>query len=163
MKEEFIVVTWPDSQDLMELDGFRENSYLINDEKGLDDFGSSAYFVNKKWYEAKNNENCTSNIKSGLDEMNVLDNIRSQMDWLDKYKEEHEAKSNENCTPNVECSCCNDNRFEIIGAAKKDLLDSTNIDSDPEEMKVIDNILFRCWQMGWLDKYDNSKHDNERS
>lgn len=92
MEEEFIAVTWPSCQELMELDGFRENSYLINDEKGLDDFGSSAYFINKKWYEemVKNNENCTPNIKSGLDEMKVLDNIRSQMDWLDKYNKEHE-------------------------------------------------------------------------
>lgn len=49
---------------------------------------------------------------------------------------------------------CGDNRFEIIDKAKKDLISSTNIESNPEEMKVIDNILFRCWQMGWLDKYD---------
>lgn len=41
---------------LFEIDGFRENSYLINDDHGLDDFGSSAYFVNKEWYDqnAKN-------------------------------------------------------------------------------------------------------------
>lgn len=121
--KEFIVVAWPDSQDLMGLDGFRENSYLVNDDKGFEEFGSSAYFVNKEWYE------------------NAIKQLYSK----------------DGCR----CSCCNDNRFEIIGAAKKDLLKSTNIDSDPDEMKVIDNILFRCWQMGWLDKYDNSK--NERS
>jgi stage V sporulation protein AE len=31
------------------LEGFKENSYLINDEKGIEEFGSSAYFVNTKW------------------------------------------------------------------------------------------------------------------
>lgn len=49
---------------------------------------------------------------------------------------------------------CGDNRFEIIDAAKKDLLESTNINTSPDEMKVLDNFLFRCWQMGWLDKYE---------
>lgn len=49
---------------------------------------------------------------------------------------------------------CGDNRFEIIEKAKKDLLELTNINTDENEMKVLDNFLFRCWQMGWLDKYD---------
>ena len=51
---------------------------------------------------------------------------------------------------------CNDNRFEIIARAKKALLEGTNIETDEAEMKVIDNILFRCWQMGWLDRYDTA-------
>ena len=50
-KETFKVVCWPESQMLMELDGFEENSYLVNDDKGLLEFGSSAYFVNRKWLE----------------------------------------------------------------------------------------------------------------
>lgn len=49
---------------------------------------------------------------------------------------------------------CTDNRFEIIGKAKKHLLEATNIDTSEDEMKVLDNFLFRCWQMGWLDRYD---------
>lgn len=49
---------------------------------------------------------------------------------------------------------CGDNRFEIIAKAKADLLEGTNIETDEAEMAVIDNILFRCWQMGWLDRYD---------
>lgn len=53
-----------------------------------------------------------------------------------------------------EVAVCGDNRFEIIAKAKAHILESTNIDSSPEEMKVLDNFLFRCWQMGWLDKYD---------
>ncbi len=49
--EAFEVVCWPESQVLMELDGFVENSNLVNDDKGLLEFGSSAYFVNRKWLE----------------------------------------------------------------------------------------------------------------
>ena len=51
---------------------------------------------------------------------------------------------------------CGDNRFEIIARAKKHLLDATNIDTSPKEMEVLDDFLFRCWQMGWLDRYDPS-------
>lgn len=53
---------------------------------------------------------------------------------------------------------CNDNRFKIIEKAKKDILESTNINTSPDEMKVLDHILFRCWQMGWLDKYNSDKN-----
>ena len=48
---------------------------------------------------------------------------------------------------------CIDGRFEIIDSAKRDLLICTNVDTSPDEMKVLDNFLFRCWQMGWLDQY----------
>lgn len=51
MENLYIVVTWPETQMLFELDDFRENAYLINDDQGLTDFGSSAYFVNKEWYD----------------------------------------------------------------------------------------------------------------
>ena len=54
-KETFEVVCWPESQMLMELDGFEENSYLVNDDRGLLEFGSSAFFVNRKWLEEKVN------------------------------------------------------------------------------------------------------------
>lgn len=50
---------------------------------------------------------------------------------------------------------CGDNRFEVIAMAKEALLDSTNIDESPDEMKVLNNFLFRCWQMGWLDRYES--------
>lgn len=51
------VVMWPESQDLMSLKGFRENSALINSEKGLEIYGSSAYRVEPNWLEkAKNGE-----------------------------------------------------------------------------------------------------------
>ena len=45
---------------------------------------------------------------------------------------------------------CNDDRFEIIEQAKSDLIRCTNINHSPDEMKVLDDFLFRCWQMGWL-------------
>ena len=45
-------------------------------------------------------------------------------------------------------------QFEIIERAKADILESTNIDTSEDEMKVLDNFLFRCWQMGWLKKYE---------
>lgn len=50
---------------------------------------------------------------------------------------------------------CGDNRFEVIAEAKKDLLESTNIEMSSDEMSVIDNFLFRCWQMGWLRRYES--------
>lgn len=49
------VVCWPEIQDLMELDGFEENAYLVNDEKGIEDFGSSAYFVDVEWLKEHTN------------------------------------------------------------------------------------------------------------
>lgn len=52
---------------------------------------------------------------------------------------------------------CDDRRFATIEAAKMALIKGTNIEDSPEEMKVLDNILLRCWQMGWLDRYDQIK------
>lgn len=52
---------------------------------------------------------------------------------------------------------CTDNRFEIIEKAKKHILEATNINTSPEEMKVLDNFLYRCWQMGWLNKYKSNE------
>lgn len=48
---------------------------------------------------------------------------------------------------------CTDDRFVIIQKAKEDIIKSTNIKTNFDEMKVLDNFLYRCWQMGWLDKY----------
>ena len=49
---------------------------------------------------------------------------------------------------------CADNRFEIIQRAKDDLINSTNIESSPDEMRVLNSFLYRCWQMGWLELYN---------
>ena len=49
---------------------------------------------------------------------------------------------------------CNDNRFELIEKYKQKLIDGTNIETAQDEMAVINDILFRFWQMGWLDKLE---------
>lgn len=46
----YIIIQWPESQHLFELPEFESNCHLINDDKGLDLYGSSAYFVNEDWY-----------------------------------------------------------------------------------------------------------------
>lgn len=51
---------------------------------------------------------------------------------------------------------CGDDRFELIAKAKGALMERTNIEMCPEEMAVLDSILFRCWQMGWLDQLRDS-------
>ena len=53
--------------------------------------------------------------------------------------------------------CFTDDRFELIAKYKQKLIEATNIESSPDEMAVIDNILFRFWQMGWLDKLEEVK------
>ena len=58
------------------------------------------------------------------------------------------------CKENRMPDICGDNRFEIIAEAKKDLLETTNIGTSHAEMSVLDNFLFRCWQMGWLRQYE---------
>lgn len=49
---------------------------------------------------------------------------------------------------------CADNRFDMIEKYHKLLKENTNIETSYEEMQVIDNILFRFWQMDWLDKIE---------
>lgn len=52
---------------------------------------------------------------------------------------------------------CGDNRFEIIEDAKNRLIEATNIESRPDEMSVLDSLLFRMWQMGWLPGCDRAE------
>lgn len=49
-EEGYGVMVWPESQELMEMKGFRDNTWLINDEEGLDMYGSSAYVFDLDWY-----------------------------------------------------------------------------------------------------------------
>lgn len=49
---------------------------------------------------------------------------------------------------------CDDGRFELIEKYKLMLMESTNINDSEDELKVLDTILFRFWQMGWLDKLE---------
>jgi len=50
--DEFVVITWPEIQFLMNIEGFAENASLINDDKLVDKYGSSAYFVRKQWLDS---------------------------------------------------------------------------------------------------------------
>lgn len=57
--------------------------------------------------------------------------------------------------PDTQTGCkggdvCEDNRFEMIKFFKARLVDATNIATSQDEMRVIDSILFRFWQLGWL-------------
>ena len=52
---------------------------------------------------------------------------------------------------------CGDNRFELIEKYRKELIEATNIESSPDEMAVLNTILFRFWQMGWLDRLEKKK------
>lgn len=47
---------------------------------------------------------------------------------------------------------CTDNRFEVIERYKQKLIEATNIEQSPKEMEVLDSLLFRFWQMGWLER-----------
>ena len=47
----YVIVCWPDSQMLMEKEGFFDNCSLINSERGLEVYGSSAYLVDEEWYD----------------------------------------------------------------------------------------------------------------
>lgn len=49
MPKLFVAVSWPESQELMDLPNFYDHAYLINDVRGMANFGSSAYFVEKSW------------------------------------------------------------------------------------------------------------------
>ena len=45
----FVVVMWPDVQEYQDLDGFDDNSVLINDGPLLGEYGGSAYMVRCNW------------------------------------------------------------------------------------------------------------------
>ena len=57
-------------------------------------------------------------------------------------------------------SVCNDDRLELIKKYKDKLIESTNIESSKDEMAVLDNILFRMWQLGWLHKLEQKPGSN---
>lgn len=88
------IITWPEVQELMELDGFRENSYLINDEKGMEDFGSSAYFVSVNWLINIRNKEMTEEryqyLNSlSLEEYNEETSEKEQEEFCDYQKKYH--------------------------------------------------------------------------
>lgn len=48
-EDDFIIIPWPEVQELMPLPGFDINASLATDEWTMSKYGSSAYFVNKQW------------------------------------------------------------------------------------------------------------------
>lgn len=49
LMEDYVIIGWPDIQDIMDEEGFEENTTLIepNDNMGI---GSSTYLVDKEWF-----------------------------------------------------------------------------------------------------------------
>lgn len=50
--DEFIVIQWPEVQELMEFEGFNENSHLIDFDPLYTEFGDSSFFVRKQWLDS---------------------------------------------------------------------------------------------------------------
>lgn len=59
--------------------------------------------------------------------------------------------------------CCGDDRFKIIGEAKKDIIEKTNIAENKlsMELPLLDGILTRVWQTGWLNKKQKPEWSEE--
>ena len=51
---------------------------------------------------------------------------------------------------------CTDNRFVLIAKYFDLLKQKTNIETSHEEMQAVENILFRCWQLRWLDTLEKA-------
>ena len=49
----FKIVKWPDSQDLMFEPGFEEHAHPVLDNKGVELYGSGAFFVDEDWIEER--------------------------------------------------------------------------------------------------------------
>lgn len=81
-EEEYVAMSFPEVQTLFEKQGFDDNAYLINDEKGIKDFGPCAYFVKKEWLNKVNNyvENNTIILKN--QEQSLLWTLYSILDKL---------------------------------------------------------------------------------
>lgn len=47
--ENYVIICWPEIQEYMDKEGFKENSSLILDDHLVDTYGSSAYFVSNTW------------------------------------------------------------------------------------------------------------------
>ena len=49
--EDYAIIGWPEIQEYMSLEGFRENSALITPDDNMG-IGSSTYLINKEWYDS---------------------------------------------------------------------------------------------------------------
>ena len=48
-EDDFVIIQWPEVQELMVKEDFYLNASLANDTWSQEKYGSSAYFVNKQW------------------------------------------------------------------------------------------------------------------
>ena len=94
----YIIICWPESQELMELYGFRENCSLINGERGLDTYGYSAYLVDKDWYDEYANTPFVeddADMDNDEDELQIVyDDDLIELGFLDE-EDEYEDDENE--------------------------------------------------------------------
>ena len=67
-KDKYVVITWPDIQDLMEHDDFNDNACLITDDPFIQEYGSSAYFVRESWIDVLEQE-----MRDSLMDVNIND------------------------------------------------------------------------------------------
>ena len=55
MDRHYIIMPWPEIQDWMEEPDFKDHSYLMNDDRGVEEYGSSTYFVDVLWMTERQN------------------------------------------------------------------------------------------------------------
>lgn len=104
--ELFVPVCWPEIQDLMHMHGFEQNAFLINDEKGMERFGSSAYFVSAEWLADMNCDDV------GIDDW--LWNACEQMaDDMNEEQRVYDEESGEASKPNYVFLETNANGFYV--------------------------------------------------
>ena len=69
------IVGWPQSQLLLNKEGFFENCSLINSREGILTYGSCAYLVDEEWYEKYMNgelkDMTDEEVESRADELDV--------------------------------------------------------------------------------------------
>ena len=98
MSGKFVIVAWPEVQDLMECEGFEENSCLINDGALCEEYGSSAYFVNEDWLEKAEpvkefkEEYFKEESKEEKDDEELYDSVCEVLTW---YEHPEESPYNE--------------------------------------------------------------------
>ena len=78
LQSTFEIVIWPEIQDYMTIDNFRENAILINEEPFVDIVGSSAYFVNTEWKRKADLEIAYNNGYSDAEYKNMMLQIEIQ-------------------------------------------------------------------------------------
>lgn len=80
------IVVWPQSQSLVEKEGFLENCELINSVKGIEVYGVSAYLVDSDWYKKfKNGE--LANVTYTDEDMDNLQ-VNYDEDWIEDEEED---------------------------------------------------------------------------